>query len=59
VVITAACLPAAGKRGSEASMREVVFDTETTGFGVEEHRVIELGAVEFINRLPTGKPFHV
>ncbi len=39
-------------------MREIVFDTETTGFGVEEHRVIELGAVELMNRLPTGKTFH-
>ncbi|MCA3243833.1 MAG: DNA polymerase III subunit epsilon [Alphaproteobacteria bacterium] len=40
-------------------MREIIFDTETTGFGVEDHRVIELGAVELINRLPTGKTFHV
>jgi DNA polymerase III subunit epsilon len=39
-------------------MREIIFDTETTGFGAEEHRVIELGAVELINRLPTGKTFH-
>lgn len=39
-------------------MREIVFDTETTGFGVEEHRVIEIGCVEMVNRLPTGKTFH-
>jgi len=39
-------------------MREIVFDTETTGFGVEEHRVLELGAVELVNRLPTGNTFH-
>lgn len=39
-------------------MREIVFDTETTGFGVEEHRVIEIGCVEMVNRLPTGKVFH-
>lgn len=39
-------------------MREIVFDTETTGFGVEEHRVIEIGCVEMINRLPSGKTFH-
>lgn len=39
-------------------MREVVFDTETTGFGVEEHRVIEIGCVELMNRLPTGRTFH-
>lgn len=40
-------------------MREVVFDTETTGFGVEEHRVVEIGAVELVNRVPTGKTFQV
>jgi DNA polymerase-3 subunit epsilon len=39
-------------------MREIVFDTETTGFGSDEHRVIELGCLELINRLPTGKTFH-
>jgi DNA polymerase-3 subunit epsilon len=39
-------------------VREIVFDTETTGFGVEEHRVIEIGAVEMMNRLPTGRTFH-
>ncbi len=39
-------------------MREIVFDTETTGFGVEEHRIVEIGCVEIINRLPTGRTFH-
>lgn len=39
-------------------MREVVFDTETTGFGAEDHRVIEIGCIELVNRLPTGKTFH-
>ncbi len=39
-------------------MREIVFDTETTGFGVEEHRVLEIGALEMVNRLPTGRTFH-
>ena len=39
-------------------MREIVFDTETTGFGVEEHRIIEIGCVEMINRLPSGRVFH-
>ncbi|PZP38750.1 MAG: DNA polymerase III subunit epsilon [Pseudomonas fluorescens] len=39
-------------------MREIIFDTETTGFGVEEHRIIEIGCVEMINRLPTGNTFH-
>ena len=39
-------------------MREIVFDTETTGFGAEDHRIIEIGCVEMVNRLPTGKIFH-
>lgn len=39
-------------------MREIVFDTETTGFGAEEHRIIEIGAVELVNRLPTGRTYH-
>lgn len=39
-------------------MREIIFDTETTGFGVEEHRIIEIGCVEMDNQLPTGKTFH-
>jgi DNA polymerase III subunit epsilon len=40
-------------------MREIIFDTETTGFGVEEHRVLEIGCVEVVNRLPTGRTFQV
>lgn len=44
--------------------RQIVLDTETTGmnkFGIhyEGHRVIEIGAVEIINRCLTGKKFHV
>lgn len=40
-------------------MREIVLDTETTGLSPEEgHRVIEIGAIEIINRLPTGRTFH-
>lgn len=39
-------------------MREIVFDTETTGFGVEEHRILEIGCLELVNRLPTGVVFH-
>ena len=37
-------------------MREIVFDTETTGFNPEEgHRIIEIGCVELENHLPTGR----
>lgn len=40
--------------------REIILDTETTGLSPKEgHRIIEIGAVELINRLPTGKHFHV
>lgn len=41
-------------------MREIVFDTETTGIGFSEgHRIIEIGAVELVNKYRTGKNFHV
>ena len=40
-------------------MRQVVLDTETTGMPVERgHRIIEIGAVEIINRRLTGRRFH-
>lgn len=40
-------------------MREIVFDTETTGLSVAEgHRVVEVGMVELLNRMPTGRVFH-
>lgn len=41
-------------------MREIVLDTETTGFDPEEgHRLIEIGCIELLNHLPTGQTFHV
>ena len=41
-------------------MREIVLDTETTGLKpAEGHRVVELGCVELLNRIPTGTTFHV
>jgi DNA polymerase-3 subunit epsilon len=41
-------------------MREIVLDTETTGLKPGEgHRVVELGCVELLNRIPTGTTFHV
>lgn len=39
-------------------MREIVFDTETTGLDPREDRVIELGCVELANRFPTGRSLH-
>ena len=39
--------------------REIVLDTETTGFDPDEgHRIIEIGCVELINHLPTGRVWH-
>mgnify|MGYP003142774896 CR=1 FL=1 len=39
-------------------IREIAFDTETTGLHhLEGDRVIELGAVEMINHIPTGRTF--
>jgi DNA polymerase-3 subunit epsilon len=41
-------------------MREIVLDTETTGLKpADGHRVVELGCVELLNRIPTGTTFHV
>ena len=40
-------------------MREIVLDTETTGLDPgEDHRIVEIGAVELLNHLPTGRTFH-
>ena len=37
-------------------MREIVLDTETTGLDpAAGHRIVEIGAVELINHLPTGR----
>lgn len=40
-------------------MREIVFDTETTGLNPDKgDRLVEIGAVELLNHLPTGRTFH-
>lgn len=40
-------------------MREIVFDTETTGFDAENgDRIVEIGCVEIFNQIPTGKTWH-
>ena len=40
-------------------MREIVLDTETTGFEPSEgHRIVEIGALELYNHMPTGRRYH-
>ncbi|MCC6913895.1 MAG: DNA polymerase III subunit epsilon [Rhodospirillaceae bacterium] len=40
-------------------MREIVLDTETTGFDpLSGHRVVEIGCIELLNHMPTGREFH-
>jgi DNA polymerase-3 subunit epsilon len=40
-------------------MREIVLDTETTGLDPDAgDRIIEIGAVELVNHMPTGRVFH-
>jgi len=41
-------------------MREIVLDTETTGFDpLSGHRIVEIGCLELLNHLPTGQTYHV
>jgi DNA polymerase-3 subunit epsilon len=40
-------------------MREIVLDTETTGLDpLRGDRLVEIGCVEMVNRMPTGQTFH-
>jgi DNA polymerase-3 subunit epsilon len=40
-------------------MREIVLDTETTGLDpFQGHRLVEIGCVELVNRIPSGQTFH-
>jgi DNA polymerase-3 subunit epsilon len=41
-------------------IREIILDTETTGLDpAKGDRVVEVGAIELINHLPSGRTFHV
>ncbi len=43
-----------------AAIREIVFDTETTGLNpLGGDRIVEIGCVEVMNHVPTGRTFHV
>lgn len=40
-------------------MREIVLDTETTGLEPGDgHRIVEIGCIELVDRLPSGREFH-
>jgi len=54
IIVTAAPLP-----GSKPEMREIVFDTETTGLSpLAGDRIVEIGCIELVNRVETGRTFH-
>lgn len=41
-------------------MREIVLDTETTGFDAQTgDRIVEIGCIELVNHIPTGRHYHV
>ena len=53
-----ACASAA-KVGYKQRMREIVLDTETTGLDpLAGHRVVEVGCIELVDTVATGKTFH-
>jgi DNA polymerase-3 subunit epsilon len=40
-------------------LREIVLDTETTGLDpFDGHRIVEIGCIELLNRIPTGRVWH-
>ncbi|MCC8399154.1 MULTISPECIES: DNA polymerase III subunit epsilon [unclassified Candidatus Tisiphia] len=42
-----------------SQLREVILDTETTGLDPKSgHRIVEIGAIEMVNKVLTGKHFH-
>ena len=40
-------------------MREIIFDTETTGLDNRLDRIIEIGGIELFNHFPTGRTIHI
>lgn len=41
-----------------SGLREIALDTETTGTAQRADRIIEVGCVELVDRMPTGRTFH-
>ncbi len=45
--------------GWSVGVREIVLDTETTGLDpYQGHRLVEIGCIELVNRIPSGQNFH-
>ena len=52
-------LASASPERDKRNMREIIFDTETTGLNpAGGDRMVEIGCIELINRVETGKTFH-
>jgi DNA polymerase-3 subunit epsilon len=39
-------------------MREIILDTETTGLDRKVDRIVEIGAIEMVDLMPTGRTYH-
>src|SRR5262249_53122464 len=51
--------PNGGDSLGECQLREIVLDTETTGLdSFQGHRMVEIGCIELVNRIPSGQTFH-
>ena len=48
-----------GGREAARDARWVVVDCETTGLDPNADRLVEIGCVELVNHIPTGRKFHV
>lgn len=48
----------AGKK-TDMALREIIFDTETTGLDSREDRIIEIGGIELVDHFPTGRTIHL
>ena len=54
-----ALLPLTQSGRIDSAMREIIFDTETTGLDPKGgDRLVEIGCIEMVNRVETGRTFH-